>query len=129
MAHDGTGSQAPARRTLTPPGNDACALQSTLQPAGTDRQIRLEPGERPPHEARPLDRGLGRARRRQRPGRVARPMLERLGHLDPRRNGVGAAAAREVLPRLEGIVIAADAPQQARAIRHDPLPIDPHDRR
>src|SRR5207253_248915 len=94
-----------------------------------DVAIVLQPQHRPAEEARPLDRCLGGACRRQSPGRVAGAVFERLGNLDPGRDRVRPAASREVLPRLERIVVAADAAQQAGTMGNDPLPIDPHDRR
>jgi hypothetical protein len=118
--------KASARTTLTPARKNARTLHAAEQPPGADREVRLEAGERAAGEASTFDRSLRGAGCGERSGRVVDAMLERLRDLDPGRDRIRPTAVREVAPRLERLIVATQAAQEAGPIGDDSLAIDAH---
>ena len=84
-------------------------------------QVGLQPGLRHP-EPPPAIRGGDRADGRlERPGRVAKAMLAQLRELDPADDGGPPGPGRDPGPGLGRLGVAAEPPEEVRAVQRDPL--------
>jgi hypothetical protein len=95
--------------------------ESPHEATRADSKVALETGKRPAQGTSAVDHRLGGSSGRERTDRVSHPVLVKLGNLDPCRGRERPAPAREVLPRIESILLAAQPLEEAGTIREQPL--------